>query len=982
MSRLKISLLGHGLSRALLGGTLAAMLCTTGWATPAKHKPQASSKTTATAKKTASKASGTSSRKAVASSKKHGAAAVSDKKRARAEKGAVAERATVASPDLKPVTAVEGISEYRLWNGLQVLLIPDASKPTTTVNMTYRVGSRQESYGETGMAHLLEHLMFKGSPRHPQVWAEFNRRGFRANGSTWFDRTNYFASFAANDENLRWYLEWQADAMVNSFIARRDLDSEMTVVRNEMEMGENNPGRVLFDKTLAAMYDWHNYGKPTIGARADVEGVDISHLQAFYHRYYQPDNATLIVSGKFDPDKVKAWVGKYFGALAKPQRELPRLYTLDPVQDGERSVTVRRVGGVPLFYAAYHVEPGADPDFASIELLSVILGDAPAGRLHKSLTEKQLAASVFSFCEGLADPGFVMLGAQLSPGQDPDKSRQALLDTIESMGQHPITQEELDRAKAKWLKSWDMGFADPQHVGVALSEAVAQGDWRLFFLQRDRIKAVTLADIQRVATQTFMSSNRTLGEYVPTASPVRAPAPRRADVAAMFKDFKAQGAAATVEAFDASPANIDARTQRATLPNSGVKLALLPKGTRGESVSAVLTLRFGDDKSLANWGAVPSALGSLLDKGTSTLSRQQIQDRLDELQSEMAFSVAPGVLTVSITSRRVYLPQVIDLMGDILRHPSLPADALEEVRRQALSGIEGQRKEPDAVLSEAMSRHDNPYPKGDVRYAETFDELAADWQAVKPEQVKDYYQRFISANQGEFAAVGDFDAAAVQAALVKSLGGWRSGDHYARVATPMVPVHPVRIDLRTPDKQNAVMQVTQELPISDTHPDYPALMMANYLLGSGGDSRLWNRIREKEGLSYSVYSTIEWDQLDAHSQWTAAAIFAPQNRAKVESAFTEELNRAVSQGFTQAEFDAGRKGLLSFRRLSRAQDGRLVSAWVSNLFLSRTFAESARVDAALEALTLDQVNQAMRRYIKPDQFVIGFAGDFKEAANH
>ena len=202
---------------------------------------------------------------------------------------------------LKPVTSVEGITEYQLHNGLQVLLAPDDSKPTTTVNLTYRVGSRHESYGETGMAHLLEHLLFKGTPRHPTVWAEFNKRGLRANGSTSRDRTNYFASFTANDANLAWYLDWLGDSMTHSFIARKDLDSEMTVVRNEMESGENDPGRILMEKTLSAMYQWHNYGKSIIGARTDVENVDIGRLQAFYRRYYQPDNATLIVSGTFDP---------------------------------------------------------------------------------------------------------------------------------------------------------------------------------------------------------------------------------------------------------------------------------------------------------------------------------------------------------------------------------------------------------------------------------------------------------------------------------------------------------------------------------------------------------------------------------------------------------------------------------------------------------------------------------------------------------
>jgi zinc protease len=293
----------------------------------------------------------------------------------------------------QPVHSVEGVSEYRLPNGLQVLLIPDDSKPTTTVNVTYRVGSRHENYGQTGMAHLLEHLMFKGSPRHPNVWGDFNKRGLRANGTTWFDRTNYFASFSANEDNLRWYLEWQADAMVNSFIARKDLDTEMTVVRNEMEMGENDPGRVLFEKTLATMYQWHNYGKSTIGARTDVEGVDIAQLQAFYHQHYQPDNATLIVSGKFDPTKVLSWVTQYFGPIVAPKAHPAAQYTLDPVQDGERTVTLRRVGGVPLLYAGYHVMPGADADFAAVELLGLILADTPSGRLHKQLTEKQLAVS-------------------------------------------------------------------------------------------------------------------------------------------------------------------------------------------------------------------------------------------------------------------------------------------------------------------------------------------------------------------------------------------------------------------------------------------------------------------------------------------------------------------------------------------------------------------------------------------------------------
>ena len=874
------------------------------------------------------------------------------------------------------VQSVEGINEYRLANGLQVLLIPDDSKPTTTVNLTYHVGSRHENYGETGMAHLLEHLLFKGSPKHPKVWAEFTRRGLAANGSTWFDRTNYTASFSANDDNLRWYLGWQADSMTHSYIARRDLDTEMTVVRNEMEMGENSPDRILFSKTLATMYQWHNYGKDTIGARADVENVDIPRLQEFYRKYYQPDNATLIVSGKFPRDKILPWIAQTYGVIKKPTRVLPKLYTLDAVQDGERTVTLRRSGGVPVLYSAYHVPPGSHPDYASVEMLGLIMGEAPAGRLHKRLTEKGLAATTFAFSAGLADPGFALFGAQLGPAQEVDAARRELLATLESVASEPITAEELERAKTKWLKGWELAFTNPETVGISLSESVAQGDWRLFFLTRDRVRDVTLEQVQRVAVQRLLESNRTLGVYVPTDKPQRAPEPARVDVAAEMKTFKPQSAAAAVEAFEATPANIEQRTQRFEV--GGVKVALLPKGTRGAAVQATLTLRFGNEKTLFGQGEVAETVAELLDKGSQTMTRQQVQDRLDALHTEMSIGGGAGVVSVSLSSRRENLADAIALVGDLLRHPSLPAEALEEVRRQSLSAIEQQRKEPRAVVSNALARLGNPYPRGDLRYARTFDEIVQDVASVTLEQVREHHRRFYGASTGEFAAVGDIDVPALKKALQAALADWKSGEPFTRVPDPLVVVPPERLMLSTPDKQNATMRVELPLPLSDKDADYAALTMANYLLGSGGSSRLWKRIREVEGLSYDVRSSIGWSNFESNSQWTASAIFAPQNQPKVEAAFREELARALKDGFTAQELAEGQRGLLSFRRLSRAQDATVAGALAGNLYIGRTFARAAEVDAQLQALTLEQVNAALRRHLKPENFVYGFAGDFKK----
>jgi zinc protease len=873
------------------------------------------------------------------------------------------------------VGEVEGIAEYRLANGLQVLLVADDSKPTTTVNLTYRVGSRHENYGETGMAHLLEHLLFKGTPKHREVWAEFEKRGLAANGSTSFDRTNYTASFAAGEANLNWYLGWLADSMVNSFIARKDLDTEMTVVRNEMEMGENSPQRILYQRILAQMYDWHAYGKDVIGARSDVENVDIPRLRDFYRRYYQPDNATLIVAGRFDAPKVLSTIAASFGKLPRPKRVLPHQYTLDPAQDGERSITLRRVGGAPLLYLGYHMPPAAHADSAAAELLALILGSSPSGRLHKRLTERQLAADTFGYSMALAEPSVLILGVQLAPGQAVEGARDALIATAEGLAREPITEEELERARAKWLKAWNQAFTDPENIGLSLSESIAQGDWRLFFLNRDRVRDVRLADVQRVAAERLVRDNRTLATYLPTDKPVRAPAPQRVDVAQALRELKPQAAAARVEAFEATPANLEARTRRFEV--GGLRAAVLPKGTRGQAVSAVLTLRFGDEKSLAGQSEVARFVAALLDKGSAALSREQVQDKLDRLQTEMSFGSGPGRVNVSITSRRETLAAAIELAGELLRRPAFPPAAFDELRRQALTGIEQQRKEPDAVAEVELARHGNPYPRGDVRHARSFDEMVEDVNAVTLARVREFHAAFYGASRGEFAAAGDLDVEAVRAALQRAFGDWRAGAAYTRVPDPFVAAPPARLVLATPDKQNATLLARLPMPLSDRDADYPALTMANFLLGTGGNSRLWKRIREKEGLSYDVRSRIVWGQRESHSEWLASAIFAPQAAAKVEQAFREELERALRDGFSAAELAEGRRGLLGFRRLSRAQDGGVAAALASNLDLERTFAEAQRVDAALEALSVAQVNAALRKHLKPADLVLVLAGDLK-----
>ncbi|MDX3904080.1 MAG: pitrilysin family protein [Pigmentiphaga sp.] len=895
--------------------------------------------------------------------------------------GAHAARAPDTLPTgVQKVTSVEGINEYRLSNGLRVLLAPDQSKPTTTVNMTYLVGSRHENYGETGMAHLLEHMLFKGTPTMRNALAEFSRRGLQANGSTWTDRTNYFASFAADEANLDWYLKWQADAMVNSLIAREDLDSEMTVVRNEMENGENNPFRVLMSKMLASAFQWHNYGKTTIGARSDVENVDIGRLQAFYRTYYQPDNAVLIVSGRFDEAKTLATIAETFGKVPKPERTLPRLYTEEPVQDGERSVTLRRSGGSPMVAAMYHTPQGGAADAASMDMLASILGDSPSGRLYKALVETKLAASTFGFTFGMHDPGVIMMGAQLPPGADVAAARDKMLETIESIKSHPITEEELERARTRWLKDWDMAYSDPQKVGVSLSESIAQGDWRLFFLMRDRIRDLKLADVQRAAENYLLQSNRTLGTYLPTDNPQRAPAPKPLDLQAELKDYKGDENFVQAEAFDATPANIDARTQRKVLdlPNGPVKLALLPKSTRGRLAHARLVLQFGDAESLRGQREVARAVGALLDNGTRTMTRQQIEDRFDALRADVSFAAGGTSAVVDVSTTRDNLPAAVELVMDVLRNANFPEDQLDEYRRRGLASVASARQEPTAVAQMALARHDNPWPADDLRYTPSFDEQEAAYKALTRDALVQFHDRFYGAGRVRLAAVGDFDPAAVEQALTKGLAGWKQAPAYTRVPDPYRTVPAERFDISLPDKANAFFLSTMPVQLQDTDPDYPAAMLANYLLGSSETSRLWTRIREREGLSYDVRSQLSASAYEPSGQWTMYAIYAPSNRAKLETALKEEVERVLREGFSEQEVKDGIASLMNLRYLARAQDRRLMATWSDYLDQDRTFAFAADSDRKLQALTTEQVNAALRKYFKPENFSTAMAGTFKQ----
>jgi zinc protease len=880
---------------------------------------------------------------------------------------------------VQKVTSVEGITEYALPDGLHVLLFPDTSKPKVTVNMTYLIGSRQEGSGETGMAHLLEHMLFKQTTGGREVIKELTDHGANFNGTTDYDRTNYFETVTATDENLRWAIGLEADRMVKMRMEKALLDTEMTVVRNEFEAGENSPANVLAQRVLGAAYTAHNYGKPTIGNRSDIENVPIERLAAFYRKYYQPDDAILTIAGKFDEPKTLAWVAESFASVPRPQRTLDRTYTVEPVQDGERFVTLRRVGDNQNILVVYHTPAASHPDTAAVRVLATVLGDTPSGRLFKALVDSKKAVSESVSAVQLHDPGFLGASVTLREDQSLDDARAILVKTIEAFAADPPSKEEVERAKTRILKQIELNLTNSEAVGLMLSESAAAGDWRLLFLSRDQIRNVTEQDVLRVAKAYLKGSNRTLGVFIPTKNPDRSEIPAAPDTAVLLKDYKGGEVVSQGEMFDPTPSNIESRIARTRLAN-GMKLVLLPKRTRGGTVVAQVTVRFGDEKSLFGKSAAAQLAGGLLMRGTRTKTRQQIQDETDRLKARLNVSGGIASATATVETVEANLAGALRLAAEILRQPSFPESEFEQVRQQRIAAIEAGRSEPQMLAPLELSRHfTSNYPRGDVRYASTADEQIEDLKKVALDDVRKFYAQFYGASNADFVAAGQFDKAEVQKLAADLFGDWKSPSPYQQVLMPYHKVAPMDRKIETPDKQNAMFLAATFIKLSDEDPDYPALLLANYMVGGSAGARLFKRIRVTEGLSYGVQSMLQVPTRDDGGTFAGMAISAPQNAPKVEASFKDELARTLKDGFAADEVAAAKKAWLDEQAVARSQDQMLAATLSRREFYDRTMKFDEALEAKVAALTPEQVSEAFRRHIDPSTLSYVKAGDFKKA---
>ena len=892
---------------------------------------------------------------------------------------ALAQEETAALPEgIEAVTKIEGIEEFKLDNGIKLLLLQDGSKPQFTINVTINVGSRHEGYGESGMAHLLEHMLFKGTDKYLDTPKHLKDRGvLNMNGTTWYDRTNYFETLPASDENLEFAIDMESDRLVNSLIKGEDLASEMTVVRSEFERGENSPQRVLMQRIMANAYEWHNYGKSTIGNRSDIERVPVDRLREFYRKYYQPDNIMVVIAGKFDRAKALSLVAKYFGVLKNPDRELPKTYTQEPAQDGERRVVLRRNGDVRVVGVGYHVPAASNEDYAALEVLVSLLNNKPDGPLYQNLVKAELVSDVSAFALKTHDPGVMLVMGELSEEADIEEAEKTMLETIQNATDE-ITPERVKREIQSLLKKRERLFANSESFAIQLSEWQAYGDWRLFFLHRDRIEKVTVEDVVEAARKYLVTDNRTVGVFLPTKETQRAPVPDQVDLDKLLADYKGRAAIAAGEDFDPTPENIESRTVKGKF-DSGVEYALLSKKTRGAKVFVNGRITFGSPDSLSGQVEACGLMGSLMTKGTKSIEYQTFRDRLNELGATLSITSSVGKLNYSIEAKNETLVEVLTLLKSALREPLFDEGEFDVKREKEVTRIKMGLSDPTQLAVREISRKLSPYEKTDVRYVATMEEQIENFEALTVADIKSLYQQ-VGGSNGQVAVVGDFEVEPIKEALGQIFDGWDSTVTYERVSEPAPDgIKGERIVINTPDKKNAIYYGALLRRMTDANPDYEALLIGNYVLGGGPlSSRLADRVRKKDGLSYTVGSQFRAESIDEQATFSIYAISNPDNTEKVATTIAEVIQKYFDDGIEDEELAKAMDSYLTKRKGGRADDRRLAGLLRKNLEVGRDMSFFSQSDQTMADLTKDKVEAAMKSFLDMEEMVIVTAGDFEK----
>jgi len=858
-----------------------------------------------------------------------------------------------------------GISEYRLEsNGLKILLAENHNSPVVTVMPLYRVGSRNEAVGHTGATHILEHMMFKGvrDGRTGEVYNfpdRFRQYGGEWNATTWFDRTNYFETVPAR--HLELCIATEADRMRNLEIKEEERQTEMTVVRSELEIGENSPDRVLLQKLYAHAFVEHPYHHPTIGWTSDVEAISVERLKAFYDVYYWPNNTTLLLIGDFQPAQALALVHKYYGVHPASPHPIPPVVTVEPRQEGERRFEIVRTGDSPRVAVGFHVPQATHADTYAVAAVAAILGGGgKSSRLYQALVDTKLASSAFTWHFEQRDPGMIMVFATPADGVSHETVEQAIYAELEKLAKSGVEAGELKRAKLSNRKQSVLAASDPMRLADAIGEAESVADWTFYTTYGDKLDAVTSEDIKRVSAQFFTKDNRTVGYFIPKS------ADQAGDVA---QDATAASAA------DAShkETSFAKRTHTKVLPN-GLKLLVVPTPGTGV-VGLSMKLQTGGYAAPAEKPLVAALASSLLSSGTKSLDARQISAAFEEMGSGIGFRSGNFYTNAGAKVAAVDFAQLVTMAADMLINPSFPESELATLKVRYNSHFKEAGSDPDSIAENTLNHA--IYGADSVYHDKSPKDCVAELAAITRDDLVAYHKSTYTPKGTVLTVVGDISVDAAVALVESTLGAWEGAEpREINVSMPVALSAGKRIDVHVADKRSVAITYGYPSALVRTAEDFLAARIANAAFGGGFTSRLFKVVRVKHGLTYGARSAFA-DPTFAGALFGIDLQVNPKNVEKAVELVNQLVREFVETGITEAELAAEvgyAAGTFEVQLRNPDAVARVITDFESlglGVAAMDTYADD------LASLTKEKVDGAIRKYIDPDKFVTVVAGTLK-----
>lgn len=875
---------------------------------------------------------------------------------------------------LQPTVRLLGIEEYRLPNGFRVVLAPDQAKPTFTINLTVLVGSIHEGAGEAGMAHVFEHLLFRGLEGFPDVKETFNAMGAQCNGTTWFDRTNFFATMSSSDENLETAIRLEAARLGQAVLTEEDLVKEGKIVESEFEMRTVHPQGLMMRGMLGCMFDFHAYSREPIGTIEDFRSVKMENVKAFYKRYYTPDNAVLFLTGKFDPAKALSLVEKHFGQK-KPGQGRPAYTTREPGAQGERRYVVRAPGDTFQVMAGYRVPGASSPDMAAADALAGALSSYNMGPLHDALVGKGLASSAYIFALDLKMPSPWVAMAEVPREKDPDAAEAAIIEVVER-GVASLSQADLDRSKSIVERYREEILNSPQELADKLSQFEAGGSWKLMIVRCEQIKALSLSDVKAFAARYIRRENRVVGRFEPDASaPVVLPDPepgidRYAD---LLSKIAADGTKSAKE-FSYTPASLQAAL---TWVDVGpARIGLIPKEVKGDDVFIDLVMPFAGRAVVEPSYASGGALGALMTKRTRSLTKEALEKALADLNSHINAGVTQDGAVIAIHTKKNRMDTVLPLAWEMLRTPFIEAQELHDYVARKEGGLKSLKDNPQLLMG--LELNHMLFPVGDPRRKKAADEQIEDLRRLTPESILAFHRDFFGPDGLVGSVVGDLSPNDVIRFLSPlTNGGWKAAK--PPIEEPNDAVEGVAVassTVPTPGKPTVFNVLLHPLAVSRRSPDsVPMEAVAWILFQDPLASRIPRKIREEAALSYAVQGQFSSDLNGTFSFALILTVTNPANAQKAIGLVRTLIEEALRDGFTADEVEAFKKSHKSRLAIARSDD-QMVGAALVDLVRNRLdFGLWAKQDEELEALTARQVNDAMRRHFHLDKMGLIQIGD-------